>query len=171
MTSPRTNLIMTLACVGWLGASGDALAASGPDGAAGERVQVAQGGWFGGHRRSHGRGFGRMCNEERRSEWIEDRLGLVESFADFGPEQAEAWTRLTAAVRAGSTKIGAACAEFEAEGPAENAPERLARAEAMMTTGLGIVQELRPAFDDFYAVLDDEQKAALDRVVTKWHRR
>ena len=112
-----------------------------------------------------------MCDEERRSDWIEVRLGLVESFADFNPEQAEAWTQLTEAVRAGSTKVGAACAEFEAEGPAENAPERLARAEAMMAAGLGIVQELRPAFDDFYAVLDDEQKAALDRVVTKWHRR
>jgi hypothetical protein len=46
----------------------------------------------------------------------------------------------------------------------------LARVELMLSTGLDIIEGVRPAFEQFYAVLDDDQKAALDKLVSRHHR-
>jgi hypothetical protein len=42
--------------------------------------------------------------------------------------------------------------------------------ELIFSTGLDIVQEVRPAFEQFYAVLDDDQRAALDKLASRHHR-
>lgn len=123
----------------------------------------------------HGGGHGpgrfaeRLCSDERDT-MLDDRLSFVESFARFTPEQQPAWQQLTATVRAGSAEVGEACVEFETLQEEPNAPARMAQAELVLGTALGIVQEVRPAFDDFYAVLDDDQKAALDKMANR-HRR
>jgi hypothetical protein len=39
---------------------------------------------------------------------LEDRLAFAESFVDFTNEQQPAWQQLTAAIRAGSAKVGPA---------------------------------------------------------------
>jgi hypothetical protein len=123
-------------------------------------------GWHGG-----GRGwFAERACSDARDEMIEDRLAFVESFVDFTDEQQPAWQQLTAAIRAGSAKVGEACVELEALDARANAPARLERVELMLSTGLGIVREVRPAFEQFYAVLDDDQKAALDKVASRHHR-
>ena len=155
-------------------AAGTALLVTGLNAADGER------GWFrdgrpgqfmlAGWRHGHGRGrfAERLCSEER-NEMLEDKLSFAESFVDFTEEQRPAWEQLTASVRAGSATFGEACVEFqELEEPA-NVPARMAQAELVLSTALTIVQEVRPAFDDFYAVLDDDQKAPLDRLAR--HRR
>ena len=98
------------------------------------------------------------------------RLAFVESFVDFTAEQEPAWQQLTAAIRAGGAKVGEACAKLEALDTSATAPARLARIELLLSTGLDIVQEVRPAFDQFYAVLDDDQKAALDKLASRHHR-
>ena len=77
---------------------------------------------------------------------------------------------LTAAVRTGSATVGEACVEFETLQEEANAPARMAQAELVLGTALEIVQEVRPTFDDFYAVLDADQKAALDKMAYR-HRR
>jgi hypothetical protein len=124
------------------------------------------GGW-------HGGGYGRFAEHvcsDARDEMLEDRLAFAESFVDFTDEQQLAWQQLTAAIRAGSAKVGEACVELEALDTPANAPARLERVELMLSTGLDIVQEVRPAFEQFYAVLDDDQKAALDKLASRHHR-
>ena len=121
-------------------------------------------GWHGG---GHGRFAEHVCSDAR-DEILEERLAFVESFVDFTDEQEPAWQQLPAAIRAGSAKVGEACAELEAPDP--TALAHLARVELLLSTGLDIVEGVRPAFEQFYAVLDDDQKAALDKLVSRHHR-
>jgi hypothetical protein len=125
-------------------------------------------GW---HHSWHGGGRGRFAEfvcSDARDEILEDRVAFVESFVDFTDEQEPAWQQLAAAIRAGSAKVEEICAELEAPDP--TAPAHLARVELILSTGLDIVQQVRPAFEQFYAVLDDDQKAALDKLVSRHHR-
>jgi hypothetical protein len=121
-------------------------------------------GWHGG---GHGRFAEHVCSDAR-DEILEERLAFVESFVDFTDEQEPAWQQLAAAIRAGSAKVGEACAELEAPDP--TALTHLARVELILSTGLDIVQQVRPAFEQFYAVLDADQKAALDKLASRHHR-
>jgi LTXXQ motif family protein len=121
-------------------------------------------GWHGGAR---GR-FAEFVCSDARDEILEERVAFVESFVDFTDEQEPAWQQLTAAIRAGSAQVAEACAELEAPDP--NAPAHLARVELILSTGLDIVQQVRPAFEQFYAVLDADQKAALDKLASRHHR-
>lgn len=121
-------------------------------------------GWHGGDR---GR-FAEVVCSDARDQTLEDRLAFVESFVDFTDEQEPAWQQLTSAIRAGSARVGEACAELEAIDT--TAPAHLARVELILSTGLDIVQQVRPAFERFYAVLDDDQKAALDKLASHHHR-
>jgi hypothetical protein len=150
---------LTLAAPGWE-AMQPAFAAAG----AGHRHHFGRhgGGHFGGHK------LMRLCSE-RRGERLADLVAFVESFAGFTPEQTGAWNELTAALDSGSDRIGTACGELEAAGKPESAPDKLARLETLLEAGLKAVRDVRPAFDGFYAVLDAEQKAALDRMAM--HRR
>jgi hypothetical protein len=125
-------------------------------------------GWrHGRHGGGHGRFAEHVCSDAH-DEILEDRLAFVESFVDFTDEQQPAWQQLTAAIRAGSAKVGEACAELEAIDT--TAPAHLARVELMLSTGLDIVREVRPAFEQFYAVLDHDQKTALDKLASRHHR-
>jgi hypothetical protein len=134
----------------------------------GRQGQSVLAGWHHGWRDGgHGR-FAEFLCSDARDEILEDRLALVESFVDFTDAQKPAWQQLTAAIRAGSAKVGKACAELEATDT--TAPAHLARVELMLRTGLDIVEGVRPAFEQFYAVLDDDQKAALDKLVSRHHR-
>jgi hypothetical protein len=109
-----------------------------------------------------------LCSSER-GEMLEDRLSFAESFVDFTEAQRPAWEQLTAAVRNGSASVGEACIAFQELQDEGSAPARMAQAELVLGTALEIVQEVRPAFDTFYAVLDPDQKAALDKLA--YHRR
>jgi len=134
----------------------------------GRSGQFMLAGWrHGWHHEGHGRFAEHVCSDAR-DEILEDRLALIESFVDFTDEQEPAWQQLSAAIRAGSAKVGEACAELEAPDPTATA--HFARVELMLSTGLDIVQEVRPAFEQFYAVLDGDQKAALDKLVSRHHR-
>ncbi len=109
----------------------------------------------------HGRGMARICSD-RRDRHIDRMANFVEGFVNLTPEQTEAWNRLTETVRSGSESVGRTCEQLEADGMPQTAPERLAMVETMMTTGLSIVQDVRPAFDAFYATLNERQRKALD---------
>jgi hypothetical protein len=134
----------------------------------GRSGQFVLAGWRHGWRDGgHGR-FAEFACSDARDEMLEDRLAFVESFVDFTDVQEPAWQQLTAAIRDGSAKVGKACAELEATDT--TAPAHLARVELILSTGLGIIQEVRPAFEQFYAVLDEDQKAALDKLVSRHHQ-
>lgn len=171
MPSRKAMMIVILSGLAGFGAVAGTLAAQGDRPPGIQQARGEHGGWFGGHRRGAGGHFGRLCDDARRTEWLDDRLALVGSFATFTPEQTAAWTGFTDALRAGSTRIGEVCRTDQAAGPADNAPERLDRAERLMTAGLEILRELRPAFTSFYGTLNEEQQVALDRLTADWRRR
>jgi hypothetical protein len=147
-----------------LSAAGDEAAFFG----SGRSGQLMLAGWrHGWHGGGHGRFAEHLCSDSR-DEILEERLAFVESFVDFTDEQEPAWQQLTAAIRTGSAKVGEVCAELEATDTTATA--HFARVELMLSTGLDIVEGVRPAFEQFYAVLDDDQKAALDKLVSRHHR-
>lgn len=133
---------------------------------------------FGGHERMHhgggrrghgGRRLAMLCGD-RRDQHMEDALGFIDSFVSFTPEQTAAWTKLTDAVRSGSASIGQACEEIDWTDTSENAPAKLARVETLMAAGLEVVRQVRPPFDEFYAVLSEEQQEALDKLASRGRR-
>ncbi len=126
------------------------------------------GGWR--HGGGHGRGMHMICTD-RRDRNIEKGIAFVEGFVNFIPEQTTAWGELTQVIRAGSATIGEKCKEHEKADMPASAPDKLARFETMATTGLAIVQRIRPAFDRFYATLSDKQKKALDDLMSHRGRR
>lgn len=171
MWTRKKTLIVALAALAGVGTLGGVLAAqAGPDASGFMQIRGERGGPGWGRHHRGGPGFARLCDKERRTAWIEDHVQLIESFAEFTPEQTEAWTALKAAVGTASERVGETCAELEAEGRSDSTPERLARAETFLGTGLSVVQEIRPAFDGFYATLDEDQRQALDRLASR-HRR
>jgi hypothetical protein len=130
------------------------------------------GGWRHGHGGGpgHARGMAMICSDGR-NERIEHGLAFVEGFVNFTPEQTSAWGDLTKAIRAGSATIGEKCAELEKADAPASAPERLQRIESLATTGVGILQSIRPAFDRFYTTLNEKQKKAIDDLMSRHGRR
>jgi hypothetical protein len=128
------------------------------------------GGWHGGHGRGHARGMAKICSDQR-DQRIENGLAFVEGFVNFSPEQSTAWNELAETVRAGSATVGEKCEELKTADAPVSAPDRLRRVEALATTGLGILQRIRPAFESFYATLNEKQKKALDDLTSRRGRR
>jgi len=104
-----------------------------------------------------GRGMGWMCSPqgaglaEWRMERIEERVKPTET-------QRKALDDLRTASTKAAESIKAAC---PAEWPA-SASARLELMEKRMEAMLTAVKTVRPAFDAFYATLNDEQKARLN---------
>lgn len=120
----------------------------------------------GGHRDR--RGLHRICSDSR-SQKLEGGIEFVEAFFSFNDEQRPAWDALAAALRKGSDAIGRHCATL-GERPS-TAPGKLAVLETAMTAGLEVVREVRPAFERFYGTLNEDQRAAIDRLVERRGRR
>jgi hypothetical protein len=146
-----------------------ALSPTGPSYAAGVVARQADfgghGGWHGGHGRGHKRGMRMICSD-RRNQSVENGLAFVEGFVNFTPEQEPAWKELAQSVRAGSATIGKKCEDLKDSQAPQSAPDKLAQFETMATTGLGILQQIRPAFDRFYRALSDKQKKAIDNAIS-----
>lgn len=123
----------------------------------------------GGHMgRRGGHGMAMICGEHR-DERLDRMINMVESFVDLEAGQQDAWNRLTETLRASSAAVGETCEEIEAAGEPDTAPEKLARMETMMATGLGAMRDVRPAFEAFYETLNEKQQKALDDLAE--HRR
>ena len=123
-------------------------------------------GW---HGKRHHRGPGRVC-AGARGEKLEHAIDFVQSFVDFTPEQDAAWQDFSASLMNGRERVRAACDELDQAEDPLNAPDALARAESLLTAGLEVVREVRPAFDTFYATLSEDQKKALDQLINRRHR-
>ena len=106
-----------------------------------------------------GREFGFMCNP-RSAGMAEWRLNRIE--AELKPTEAQktALNELRAASTKAAATIAAACAT---ELPAKST-ERLGLMEKRVEATLQAVRIVRPAFEAFYATLDDQQKTRLDAI-------
>lgn len=153
----RRTVILSISSLGAVALVAVTLFAAGPGGAFAHGRWASGGGW-GGH------GAARLCSDSRDAR-IDDGIRFIEAFANFTPDQTGSWDALTKAVKNGSAKVGQACETVEAEGRPSQAPQHLARAELALTTALGVLQEVKPAFVDLYGKLNDEQRAQIDRLL------
>lgn len=97
------------------------------------------------------------------------RLEQIEQIVKPDEKQRKAFDDLRAASDNAAKALAGAC---PAEAPA-TVSARLAFMETRMTAMLDAIKTVRPAFDAFYATLDDEQKRRLDRSHPRrwgWHR-
>jgi hypothetical protein len=122
-------------------------------------------GKFRGHR-----AVARLCSD-RRDRSIDAVTGFVEGFVNLTPEQIGPWKNLTQAVTEGSAMVGKACEDVKLKAKALPAPQKLEQVETLLETGLSIVQKVRPAVAEFYGVLSDTQKKALDQLIAHRHHK
>jgi hypothetical protein len=96
-------------------------------------------------------------------------LGFVEGFMTFTPEQQSAWTALSDILREQSRQLqqpeNTTGQPENQDGNPTSASARLARLEQMMSSALTTLQQIRPAFEQFYATLDEKQQRAFDELV------
>ena len=133
----------------------------------------ATSGFFGGDHGWRHRGGGHriaMVCGPMRSEKVAHGIEFVESFMNFTTPQQQAWENLAAAIRAGDNSVGKACTDLKSKGKPQSATDKLALAEALLSTGLDVVVKVRPAFDEFYGTLNSKQQKALDNLMSKRHR-
>ncbi|MGF1474048.1 MAG: Spy/CpxP family protein refolding chaperone [Geminicoccaceae bacterium] len=124
-------------------------------------------GW--GHR-GRGGAFTRVCDTDRLGR-LDRMIGFVERRLDLGPDQEESWDGLLASIETADATVAQRCDELRDQVEnAETAPERLALMEAAVATGLEVIQEVRPAFDTFYASLDEDQKEQIDGLANRRQR-
>jgi len=75
--------------------------------------------------------------------------------------QESAWNEFAAAWNTGEARLRESCDAADAAG--DGAGNLLARAEIQLDAGLDAVRTVRPAFEDFYATLDNDQRRTLDQ--------
>jgi len=118
-------------------------------------------GWGNGHG-WHGRRGWHLCNGQR-AERTERVLAHVRDSLELTDQQEAAWSALNDAVYAGGEMITTACEQWPQD--SEAVPVRLERVETMLATGVDAVRQIRPPFEELYAVLTDEQRATLDDLI------
>lgn len=114
--------------------------------------------------RHHGGGFAHLCQGDHGA-MLAAVIIYLERRLDPNETQAEAFARLTDALRSGAATLAAGCFETEAPEQRADAPSSLAATEAMLAAGLEALRTIRPAFDMLYAMLDARQREVLDEVL------
>ena len=102
-------------------------------------------------------GFGFMCNP-RSGGMAEWRMSRIEAAVKPSDAQRAKLEELRAASAKAGDQLKVVC---DTPVPAKSG-ERLAVAEKRLEVMQAALKTIRPAFDAFYASLDDKQKAALD---------
>ena len=114
-------------------------------------------GWGGPGGRGGMAGFGGMCNP-RAAGLAEWKMERIEKVVKPNETQRAALEALRTASTKAAEMVSAACPQ---DVPA-SAPARLEAMEKRMDVMLQAIKTVRPAFDAFFATLNDEQKAQLN---------
>lgn len=143
-----------------------AAASLGIAGAAAGLSAATSGGWeHAGYGGKH-RGIHMVCSQGE--ERLEDVVTFAEIRLSITDEQKAQWNAFAEAVRTGGAQMLTACDRMETLHNGK-APERFAEVEEIMEDALAATRSIRAAFVPLYAVLDEDQKATVERL-TK-HRR
>jgi len=105
---------------------------------------------------------------ENGTERLEDVITFADIRLSIRDDQQATWDTFAASVRDGGKELLTACDSMDVL-RGGNAPERLAEMEGIMEKALGALKQIRTSFDPLYAVLDEDQKATLERLTH--HRR
>jgi len=138
-------------------------------GAATMAEAAGAGSMFGRHHGGrHGNRIAMICSPAR-SEKVEHAISFVENFMNFTTPQQQAWTPLAQALRKGDGHVAKACATLKDGKMPTTASGKFAMMETVLSTGLEIVTEVRPAFDKFYNTLNTKQQKSLDDLLSRRH--
>lgn len=121
-----------------------------------------RGAWRG--ERPAGHGWAGMCAKPAS---LDHALGYVKTELSLSAAQAAEWDRFAATVRAASGRLRRACGN----GPKapHDAVTALAAAEDQLAAGLDWLKEVRPAFAELHAQLDERQRALIDARFKRGH--
>ena len=108
-------------------------------------------------------GYDALCNDDTEQRF-DQGARYVEERLDLRANQRDAWANLRSAAYQGMAELAERCDILSREGVA--APERLARAEEALIAGTAALRAVRPAFDGFYSVLDEQQRRDLEAMVS-----
>ena len=135
-------------------------------GAAALHAQSGDG--YGHHARMGGQHGGMMYVCSNGEERLEDVITFADIRLGIRDDQQATWDTFAASVRDGGKQLLTACDSMDVL-RGGTAPERLAEMEGLMEKALGAMKQIRTSFDPLYAVLDEDQKATLERLTH--HRR
>ena len=121
-----------------------------------------RGGWRG--ERHGGRGWAAMCADPASLDYA---LGYVKTELRLSAAQAPEWDRFAASVHAASERLRLACGSDPKA--LHDAATALAAAEDQLAAGLDWLKEVRPAFAELYAQLDERQRTLLDTRLRRGH--
>jgi protein CpxP len=112
------------------------------------------------------RGMHMVCaqGEER----LEDVVTFAEIRLSITDAQKPQWNAFTEAVRTGGAQMLKACDRMDTLRTG-TAPARFAEVEEIMEDALAATKSIRAAFDPLYVVLDDDQKATVERLTKHRH--
>ncbi len=112
----------------------------------------------------HRHGLQRMCADPAS---IDYALGYVKTELRLSAAQAPEWDRFAATVGVASERLRRACASDARD--AQDAATALAATEDQLAAGLDWLKEVRPAFVELYAQLDQRQRTLLDTRLKRGH--
>lgn len=175
--SLKKSLITGAAITAVFGLSLAALSAAPMNGPSGDLQTLTAPAYLTGMQMAHGGGrdggrkgrFGRFCGQ-RGSDRLQRMIGVVEGLMEFKPDQQQAWDALKTTLKDGKSSIDKTCESLEETKGPGTAPQRLGRMEQLMASRLSALQQVRPAFDTFYATLTEKQQKALDDLFQRGRR-
>ncbi len=102
-----------------------------------------------------------FCSYDAR-DWADSSGAYLGAWLQLDAAQNAAWNHVEQKLEQGRNLLRDACEALAASGPAATMPERLALMESAMAAGAETLRTVRPAFDEFYATLDEGQRQQLD---------
>lgn len=126
---------------------------------------------FGAHaaRSHHGQygagshGYAALCDGDTEQRFNQGAR-YVEEHLDLRTDQEAAWAALRSAAHKGMVELAERCDILSADGATVS--ERLALSEEALIAGTAALRTVRPAFDEFYAVLDEQQRRDLEAMTS-----
>ena len=105
-----------------------------------------------------------VCDERHAGRHLDRAVGRAERYLDITDEQRPAWNHLVAEV---GSAVHDACAAARPDDEPADALAAFARLERVASASAAGLERIRPAVEAFYAVLDEEQRQDLDRILTR----
>jgi len=126
--------------------------------------QTSHHGWSG----HHGiQGAGKVFCENSNENELEQMGAYMKSWLNLDAAQQTSWGRVERELGRGLESLRDACGRFAAGGTPSTMPERLALMESAMEAGAEALRAVRPAFVEFYGMLDEDQRGKIDEISSR----
>lgn len=114
--------------------------------------------------------YKKMC-VQRSIEGIETFINHLESELKLSDEQSGPWSQLVTTFKNEKSTLEFVCEKILIRANTENLPARLELFSTIVATGQETLQRISPAITDFYEILGEKQKADVDAMFAKLHKK